>query len=130
MKGDEPVLPEKHINADALLGSMDAIIRDLEAGGVVYIVNVHTGDTDLIPSGMVDSEGNTSFVIVPIDAPLRSFESVYDEEYGWPVMVDLEQIESLADVAPGRRRHPLLHRGSTPPFARSLMIGEYQALKP
>jgi len=123
------MITEKQIDADALLGSLDAIVRDLETNSVVYLVRMHTEDTDLVIGGMIDAEGTVGFAIVPLGATLREVEDV-DPEYGWPVRVDLNEVESAMDLAPGYRRHPLLHRGSGPPFAISLGLAEYEERRP
>lgn len=70
--------------------------------------------------------GPSSFVLGP--PSLGHVFSLIDEgEYGWPMPTDVGAIGSIEDVAPSRRRHPLLTRHGQP-IAMSISVSEYECL--
>ena len=72
----------------------------------------------------VGSPGEWTFILGPMSICGRVM-GLYDEEYGWPSPVNIDQKFAPSDLAPGHRSHPILMRGGRP-VAIAIGKGEYE----
>lgn len=118
---------ERSISAEALVGQFGDIVEAVRRFNVVYLVDMGPKpDGQLIPSGMADRDGHVRFAFGPPD--VCSAIGLVDPEYGWPRLVRVEDVRTVADVAPGFRCHPMIMlEGQC--VAASVMIGEYEMIR-
>ena len=53
---------------------------------------------------------------------------LYDEEYGWPFSISLNQVKSVSDIKPSYRKHPFIS-GKNKNLAVSIQLSEYDVIK-
>jgi hypothetical protein len=118
---------ERRITGADLIPQLQTVIDDITGQGAVYLVNLGSVDpSSPVIRGLVSPAGELVFVLGRPDDLGRVF-GLNDEEYGWPAPVQVADVVTVDDVAPGYRRHPVLFRGKEC-VAMSVSWWEYEQL--
>ncbi|RZO84551.1 MAG: hypothetical protein EVA65_10100 [Oceanococcus sp.] len=71
--------------------------------------------------------GAACYFLIPLPAP-RSWEEVYDAEYGWPKFIEIDDIVSEDQLRPARRCHPIIIEKPATAVAAAVNPGEFEEL--
>jgi len=94
---DSVSVNEKRIGTSELEEMLMLILCEIFVNKTVYIVQ-----PDLLCPAMVEE-----FVLGP-ESICGAFLGLVDEEYGWPVPIDVKNVTSVVSLAPFCRRHPFI----------------------
>ncbi|OLS27030.1 MAG: hypothetical protein HeimC3_04970 [Candidatus Heimdallarchaeota archaeon LC_3] len=111
------MLQEFQIAENNLLENLFEILENIVTKHAIYLVTSRNNP----------SSNEYSFVLGPLDT-CGNVLGLYDEEYGWPTQIMFEDVKSISDVAPSRRRHPFLFLNRKC-VAVSIYNSEYQKIK-
>jgi hypothetical protein len=109
MGSDLKYLTERTISIDELMDRVGYVLDEIYREDIVYIVRVDDGD---------------GFILAP-EKIANHILGLYDEEYGWPHIIQTQDIKSVNDLLPGYRRHPFIFRKGGC-LAGSIGIDEYR----
>lgn len=120
---------ERRIAGTDLIASLPSVLEDIAERGATYLVSLGPADqAGLVISGLVSPAGEVVFALGRPDDLGRVFELIDDPEYGWPQIVQVDEVRSVEDVAPGYRSHPYLCRGQEC-VAMSVSWWEYELVR-
>ena len=83
--------------------------------------------TLLVHPSTSNDQNQYSFVIGPENV-CGLVLGLYDEEYGWPLSIQIHEINSIRDIKPGYRKHPFII-DSNKHIAISIQCSEYKYIK-
>jgi hypothetical protein len=119
---------ERSIAGADLMGTLPQVLEQIDHQGTVFLVNMgKVSESSRIISGLLSAAGEIVFALGPAHV-IGGVFGLIDEEYGWPHPIQIAEVKTVADLMPGRRRHPMIYRGEDC-LAMSISLWEYEQLK-
>ena len=96
---------------------LKSVLESIANENIVFTVNLDSPDWF----------GSKEFILGPPEI-CGNVLGLVDPEYGWPVMVDLNSVTSIRELAPSHRRHPFVYLNGEC-VAVGIQMTEYAEIK-